>query len=216
MALILETKHLYIVRHGETDYNRQGIVQGAGVDAPLNETGRQQAMAFFEQYRDLGFDKIYASELSRAIQTVEPFKTSGVPLEKHPGLNEINWGYYEGQKVWHYHTNYYGELLNRWRNGQTHIPIHGGESPNDVALRQQEVIDLLQERSEEKQVLICMHGRAMRIFLCQLLGKPLSEMDAFRHNNLGLYKVVWKNGDAVELELANHTEHLSAKQPEDA
>lgn len=46
------TKYIYILRHGETDYNRRGIVQGSGVDAELNEYGRLQAEAFFRYYRD--------------------------------------------------------------------------------------------------------------------------------------------------------------------
>lgn len=209
-------KSLYIIRHGQTDYNLKGIVQGSGVDALLNEQGHQQARAFFEEFGDVNFDRIYTSRLSRAIQTVKPFMDAGMPIEQHQGLNEINWGYYEGQRVHHYHANYYQKLLKSWEEGQTHIPIHGGESPRDVASRQQSVLDLLKQRTNEQQVLICMHGRAMRIFLCQLLEAPLSEMDAFHHSNLGLYKVIWTPFEKPRLELANHTSHLFNEQPEDA
>ena len=48
-------KEIYIIRHGETDYNRQGIVQGQGVDTSLNDLGRRQASAFFEHYRHIDF-----------------------------------------------------------------------------------------------------------------------------------------------------------------
>ena len=58
-------KTIYIIRHGETDYNRQGIIQGSGVDSDLNETGRIQAEKFFKAYHHIPFDKVYTSELKR-------------------------------------------------------------------------------------------------------------------------------------------------------
>jgi broad specificity phosphatase PhoE len=60
---------------------------------------------------------------------------------------------------------------------------------------------------EEKTVLICMHGRALRLILCLLTGKPLTEMDTFPHQNLVLYKIVY---DASGFEIAefNNAAHL--------
>ena len=53
------TKKIYITRHGQTDFNKKGIVQGSGVDSDLNETGRLQAEAFFKKFKDHPFDKLY-------------------------------------------------------------------------------------------------------------------------------------------------------------
>jgi broad specificity phosphatase PhoE len=55
-------KELYIIRHGETELNRLGIVQGRGVNTDLNDTGRAQAAAFYERYKDIPFQKIYTSK----------------------------------------------------------------------------------------------------------------------------------------------------------
>ena len=62
--------HLYIVRHGETDFNREGIVQGRGVNTALNELGRQQAAALARRFAPIPLDRIYSSplQMSAAIE----------------------------------------------------------------------------------------------------------------------------------------------------
>jgi broad specificity phosphatase PhoE len=90
-AKSLQQKTIYLIRHGETDYNRRGVVQGSGVDSDLNEMGRAQAMAFFQAYQHVPFQKIYISGLKRTYQTVESFIELGMPYEKLTGLNEISW-----------------------------------------------------------------------------------------------------------------------------
>jgi probable phosphoglycerate mutase len=203
------TKEIYLIRHGETDYNLAGRVQGSGIDAPLNAKGQAQAQAFFASYGNMKFDRIYVSELMRARQSVAPFIKKGIPVEAHGGLNEICWGKYEGHQITHTASEYFEDLFSRWRAGETDIPIGGtGESPLDVALRQEPVIDLIFSRTEEKKILICMHGRAMRILLCQLLDLPLSMMETFKHQNLSLYHLRFEEGSPVKCERENCLEHL--------
>src|SRR5580704_6907223 len=91
------TKTLYIVRHGQTDLNKRGIIQGRGMDTNLNDEGRRQAALFFNAYKTVPFDKIYISELKRTQQSVQPFIDLGIPYEKLSGLDELAWGVYEGQ-----------------------------------------------------------------------------------------------------------------------
>ena len=61
-------KTIYIIRHGETDYNKQGVIQGRGIDSSLNEMGQQQALQFYRAYHHIGFDIIYTSELNEHIK----------------------------------------------------------------------------------------------------------------------------------------------------
>ena len=77
-------RHLYFIRHGETDFNRQNIVQGGGIDSDLNETGRAQGQRFFEHYRDLHFDRVYCTQLKRTYQTVQPFEQLGHRIVPSP------------------------------------------------------------------------------------------------------------------------------------
>ncbi len=203
----MSIKKIYLVRHGETDFNKIGVVQGSGVDSDLNETGRLQAQLFFDAYSDLKPSKVYTSQLRRSIQSVEPFLNQGHPHKPLAGLNEIDWGEREGKAFSEFDDNYYEEVLGRWQAGEVTYAIEGGESPEDVSARQAEALKEIMSKDDEKTVLICMHGRAMRILLCQLLGYPLARMDVFDHQNLGLY-VLHYTGSMFRITTFNDTKHL--------
>ena len=198
---------MYLLRHGQTDFNRQGIIQGSGVDSSLNDVGREQARLFYQSYKHVAFDKVYTSALQRSVQSVQGFIDQGIPHEKHAGLNEICWGSREGTRVTPEEDAYYFEVLQEWLNGNITLRIDGGESPQDVADRQQVFLDILLARPAEETVLICMHGRAMRIFLCLLLHYPLPCMDLFEHHNLGLYELYY-TGTMFSIHRHMDIEHL--------
>ncbi|MBI1770446.1 MAG: histidine phosphatase family protein [Bacteroidetes bacterium] len=202
----MSSKKIYILRHGQTDFNLQGIVQGSGVDSSLNAMGRAQARAFFEMYRSVPFDKIFTSTLKRTKETIADFIALGIPHESYSGLNEISWGVNEGQKITPDEDAYYHWMLQQWESGNTGLRIQGGESPDEVALRQQPVMEKLYKETGQ-HILICMHGRAIRILLCQLLRYPLKSMDMFEHGNVCLY-VLEFDGIAFSVTKYNDTNHL--------
>jgi probable phosphoglycerate mutase len=200
-------KKIWILRHGQTDFNLKGVVQGSGVDASLNETGRLQARSFFEQYRNEPFDKVYTSALKRTHETVKGFLDLGIPHQSLAALNEISWGNREGKAFTPEANAYYWDMLAAWQHGEVHRAIEGGESPIDVAKRLQMALPEI-IGSPEKNILICMHGRAMRILLCLLLQYPLRCMDYFEHHNAGLYQVI-HTGSMNRLALYNDTSHFA-------
>lgn len=177
---------LYIIRHGETDFNLQKIVQGSKVNSSLNGTGKLQARAFYMQYKQVEFDHIYLSKLARTRESVDLFIQDGLPYTSFEGLNEISWGVYEGKPHNEEFEKEYCSRVEDWRAGRIHIPVTGGESPFDMSERQKEVIHAINQ-SNAQRLLICMHGRAMKSFLCLLTGLPVSDMDRFSHSNTGLY-----------------------------
>jgi probable phosphoglycerate mutase len=198
-------KEIYIIRHGETEFNNKGIVQGRGVDTSLNEKGREQAKQFYNKYKDAGFEKIYVSNLRRTLETVNPFTVKKLSIHKHHGLDEISWGIHEGKtngETFHqFHT-----IIHAWKNGDVHRKIENGESPLEVQTRQQEFINEMVNTAERK-LLVCSHGRAMRILLCTLLNKPLYMMDTFPHENVCLYKLNYTNG-VFQIEKFNDVSHF--------
>jgi broad specificity phosphatase PhoE len=205
----LRNKSIYIIRHGETDYNRRGVVQGSGVDADLNDMGRAQAQAFFQAYQHVPFSKVYISTLKRTLQTAQSFIDLGIPYERQAGLNEISWGVMEGKVPGNIDDIYYRDLTESWAAGNTARTTDGGESPEQVRDRQKPVIDLILSRPDENPVLITMHGRAMRILLTWLMNEPLSQMDKYEHSNLCLYKLDYNyDTQRFTIELANNTAHL--------
>jgi probable phosphoglycerate mutase len=205
----LAQKTIYLIRHGETDYNRRGVVQGSGVDSDLNEMGQAQATAFFQAYQHVPFSKIYISCLKRTYQTARPFIELGIPYQKLTGLNEISWGIMEGKVPGNLDNEYYRGLIEAWSSGNTALPTDGGESPEQVEARQRIAIQVILSHPDETPVLIAMHGRAMRILLCWVTNRPLAQMDHFEHSNLCLYKLLYDyDTQTFEIELANDTAHL--------
>ena len=110
-------KTIYLIRHGETDYNKNGIIQGSGINSNLNNNGFMQAKLFYMAYRHIPFDKIYTSELSRTFQSIEPFVKDGFRFEKMPELNEINWGMMEGAMPTKVNQIHYNQMIEDWKNG---------------------------------------------------------------------------------------------------
>ncbi|MDB5124281.1 MAG: histidine phosphatase family protein [Mucilaginibacter sp.] len=201
------TKTLYITRHGQTDLNKRGIIQGRGMDTDLNDEGRRQAELFFKAYHSVSFDKIYISKLKRTQQSIQPFIDSGIPYEKLAGLDELGWGIHEGQPGTPENKAAFLQIMRDWLDGKLDEKFEGGESPNEVKARQLEALNVIMSHPEEKTVLICMHGRALRLLLCLLTGKPLTEMDNFPHQNLVLYKVTY-DGGKYEIVDFNNAAHL--------
>nr|WP_317039239.1 histidine phosphatase family protein [Mucilaginibacter sp. L294] len=200
-------KTLYIVRHGQTDLNKQGIVQGRGKDTDLNDEGRHQAGQFYESYKSVPFDKIYISELKRTQQSIQPFIDLGIPYQKLAGLDELAWGIYEGQPATTENKAAFLDLMRNWLNGNLDTKFEGGESPNEVKERQLQALETIMAHPEEKTVLVCMHGRALRLLMCVLTGLPLTQMDTFPHQNLVLYKVT-HDGSKFTIVEANNALHL--------
>ncbi|MDP3468225.1 MAG: histidine phosphatase family protein [Daejeonella sp.] len=201
-------KTIYIIRHGETDLNKLGIVQGRGMDTSLNEKGQEQAEAFYQAYKHIPFDKIYTSSLKRTHQTVQKFIDSNIPWVQYTGLDELGWGIHEGQESTEELTSHLHTLLTQWRAGELFHKFEKGESPMEVKERQLIVLEHLIEENSDQNILICMHGRAMRLFLCLLTNRPLAEMDEFPHSNTTLYKLGYDGKEFHILEF-NKTNHLN-------
>ena len=203
----MRSKKLFIVRHGQTDYNLNGIVQGSGINSDINETGQYQRDAFFNAYKHVPFDRIYTSGLKRTHQSVEPFLNNGTRHQVLDGLNEINWGTKEGTAFAEDGAEYYADMINRWNSGQTDYRVDGGESPRDVQERINKAMDVIVSQDGE-QILVCTHGRALRILMCTILNYPLHLMDEFEHSNLGLYVINYHEGRYF-IEVTNDTSHLN-------
>ncbi|NLR91067.1 histidine phosphatase family protein [Flammeovirga agarivorans] len=204
----MATKHIYIIRHGETDFNKKGYVQGNSIDSNLNDLGKEQANAFFEKYKHISFDKIYTSSLKRTHQSALPFINTGIPFESHAGLNEISWGEKEGRPLTDQDNLNHAKLLSEWNNGNYDYKLDDAESPNEVADRQNKTMQHILSNTDEKNVLIVTHGRAMKILVSLLMKEPLKNMDQYEHSNLALYHLAYNNGKFRIIQ-GNDTRHLA-------
>ena len=202
----MKKKWIYLVRHGETDYNRLGRIQGSGIDAPLNETGRRQAKAFYDKYADTSFDYIYTSSLRRTLQTVEPFLEKSIPHHTTPLINEISWGIHEGRESDPDMKQTYREMVNAWGEGDLHMRLEGGESAHELRARLENFLEVL-KKNDSKRILVCSHGRAIRCLMCLFRDEPMSHMEKYTHANTGLF-LLRNERQAFTVLLENDTSHL--------
>lgn len=150
MDLAISPVPFWYLRHGETDWNRQGLSQG-NVDIPLNELGIAQAKQAAERLRGRGITTIVASPLSRARVTAEIVaETLGVAVTVEPELREVSWGVHEGQPL--------AEWFHGWIEG--HTTPEGAES--FATLRQRTVVGLNRAVRRPPAVLVVAHGGVFR------------------------------------------------------
>lgn len=204
----MNNKFIYIIRHGETDFNKNGIVQGSGVDVDLNIRGIEQAQRFYEYYKHIDFQKIFISSLKRTFQTVKPFVDAGKNYTVVSELNEISWGQLEGKLQNAKHKEMYWHVVNQWKSGNYKAKLDGGESAEDLYNRLVIAARKIITPDLPENTLICMHGRALKAFLCLLLNCPLSEMDNFEHSNTCLYILRANSNNQFQIIKQNSIEHL--------
>ncbi len=199
---------IYMLRHGETNYNRKGIVQGSGVDSSLNEKGREQANFFFETYKHLRFDAVYSSMLKRTKETIDPWIKQGYYFERDRGLNELNWGIQEGKVPSREAASSFRQTLANWQAGKLHDKVEEGESPIEAWERAGPFFSKLRKKHKNQQLLLCSHGRQIRVILSQLLGHGLHKMELFPSENTALNLIyLYSNGRSFA-ERLNDTSHL--------
>lgn len=140
----------WFLRHGETDWNAQGISQG-NVDIPLNPTGLAQARSAAQLMRNRGVATIVSSTLSRARVTAEIVgETLGLPVRLDDGLREVAFGVQEGQKM----TDWFAD----WIEGK--FTPEGAET--FAALRRRAVAAVNRATALPPAVLVVAHGALFR------------------------------------------------------
>lgn len=204
---------LYVVRHGETEYNRKHIMQGSGVDCPLNERGTAQANALATRLaNEVSFDAVYASTLTRARQTARIVATPHEPVSFAylDDLKEIDWGIYEGTEPSEHRDKAMETIKEAWRKGHVERAVEEGESPRQVEARARRALDIIVSSHPGENVLVVTHGRYMRIMLASALyNHDLTRMPDVPHANTGLY-VIHYNGGTYRATVRNSVAHLSA------
>lgn len=185
---------LYLTRHGETDYNAAGLVQGRGLDPDLNAVGQAQSDALARALADVPLDAVYTSTQTRSQQTAAPVLAAhpDARLVVRDGLDEMDWGVHEGKgyapgSADTRTATAYTELNQRWAAGETGLRVDGGESPDDVWARVRPVLVEIGAAYPEGHVLAVSHRRLLRILLAGVLpGGGLERMMDFPHGNAAM------------------------------
>ncbi len=207
--------HLYLVRHGETEYNRQHIVQGRGVDVPLNDTGRAQARALALRAAGLGLDAVLASTLTRARETAAIVAEAvGIAdIAHYADLEEQSSAVYEGTPATPQLKEASNSMRDRWLGGDYGYAVEGGESILDVQRRGLAAIDHIVAHHAGRRVMVVTHGRFLRILLASLLPEyGLPRMESLKHRNTSVNHLVLRDGryEALRIDCIAHLDTADA------
>lgn len=170
---------LYLIRHGQTDWNLRAALQGR-TDIPLNETGRRQALEAKERLASVKFDGVYSSPLQRAMETA--CLVSSWPAEKicaDQRLIEIAFGPYEGKD-----THTLGPAFAPFfADPAAYCPPEGGESLQSVLERTADFLDFAARKHAGQTLLVAGHGAALHAMLTAALANPLDKFWAVSLDN---------------------------------
>lgn len=203
-------RQLFFIRHGETDNNKAGIIQGRSIDASINEVGKKQAEAIKKALRSYDIHRVVASGLRRTHETVQPIaQERGLVIEKYSELDEINFGILEGQSF----KEIKGDVLEvqeQWKSGNVQFAPRNGESPQEAFNRANAKVRDVLEATENENIVFMIHGRLTRILLSEWLGYGLKNMHKIEHQNGAINFLNWKRGsfEAVRLNMTDHLAEL--------
>jgi probable phosphoglycerate mutase len=202
---------LLLVRHGETDWNRQGRFQGQ-IDIPLNGNGRAQAEAAGGFLAPVAIHRAYTSSMARPRQTAEAILAShpGVPLTSTTGLVEIGHGLWEGRLESEIGEGW-PELLADWKRAPETVQMPEGETIHDVWQRSLRTWQTIAASLDEQETaLVVAHDAVNKTILCALLGLTPADIWMIKQGNGGVTVIDYPNGGSGTAVVAamNLTSHL--------
>ena len=183
---------IVLVRHGETDYNRDDRWQGSASDVPLNERGRAQARAVAAALAEEFDGRVaaaYTSDLDRARETATILAARlGVPVLEEPALRELSHGRWEGRthsevrELWPRDYAVYEADPYRTRRG-------GGDSYADLEERLWPALERMARSHPGQRILAVSHGGPIRLALSRILELPLTERESLGVTNGSWFEV---------------------------
>ncbi len=153
----MQFTRILAIRHGETDWNRQGRIQGA-TDIALNAAGREQARRLGRALADEQIDAVYSSDLARAAQTAQVLaRPRGLALQHDQRLRERAFGLFEGLTFGEIETRW-PEQAKRWRQRDPEFGPGGGEVLHDFFARCVDAVKALAARHHGESIAVVAHG----------------------------------------------------------
>jgi len=196
---------VYLVRHGQTAWNKEEIFRGRA-DIPLNETGRKEALLAGQYLRGVGVVSVHSSPLSRAFETAEIIaQYQGKEVQALDGLIDIDFGQWQGvsrEEV----KRRYGELYRQWKDTPHLVRFPEGEGLEDVRKRALRAIhETVQDHAAETLVMVS-HRVVNKIVICGLLGLDNSHFWQIGQDTCCIN--ILEFGEGFTLRRLNDTSHL--------
>lgn len=196
------------VRHGETEWNRVGRQQGH-LDSTLTHLGLQQARALAEGLREYRVDRIYSSDLGRAVETATIISGAlGTGFLTNEGLRERNLGTMQGMTKAEFNEKYPREWKT-FEEGDPEYVLPNGESARQRYDRAVQCVEKIVMEDEGKTILLVTHGGVVMSLLYRTLRLPLTQRRAFSLFNGSINVLSISDGMEWRLETWGQTSHLT-------
>jgi len=200
---------LVILRHGETELNRDGVFRGR-LDVPLNEHGREQAEAAAEALATVPVAAVYSSPLSRAYDTAAAVASRhGLEVTIDEAFHNFDLGEWQGRPKERVRTES-PELWDRWVNDPANLRIPGGETLDDVRDRAEARARELVALHEDERIVIATHRSVAKLLGGALLGLGTESFWSFYLDNAG-YTIFGHNERGFVLLTWNEAAHLGER-----
>ncbi len=203
----MQKTELILVRHGETQWNAEGRIQGKG-DSPLTERGILQAKAVGVRLQHEGFTALYASHLGRVIETTRHIAAvTGHKIEIDERLQERSYGIFEGLTQTEASTRHTAIYQEYKTNYSADFAVPEAESMRQMLARGQAVFQEIAHRHPGERLVVVSHGSFLRIILGNILGVPLGNRYGFQLANGSLSEIAFE-GDEWRVAMLGEVYHL--------
>ena len=197
----------YIVRHGQTNWNILGKTQGHG-NSDLTEQGVNQAKELADNIIKYPIDFIYSSDLGRAVQTAEILgEKLNLKVEKTEALREMGFGVWEGRLIEEIKKDY-ADIYTTWRNEPHLVNIPKGETLHIIKERVDEFIKELNEKYDNKHIMLVTHSVTVRVMLLSFLNSGMENIYRIKQDNTALNIVDYRDYGPVVIKM-NDTSHIT-------
>lgn len=206
---------VYLVRHGQTDWNKLGVFRGRA-DRPLDEVGEQQARLVKDALKDKGITKLYASPMQRTVQT---FASLSAALRHRQitiidELIDINYGVWQGKDKQDV-ARQWPDLWKQWHEDPFGVVFPDGEALADVQIRALKGLGKIIEDAGDDTIAVCTHRVVLKALYCAMAGATAPR--AFYTYNVDPASIgLLRYADGLPVMITfNDTRHLRGDHPLD-
>jgi len=203
---------IYLVRHGQTAWNREEIFRGR-TDVPLDEIGLKQAELVGEYFKGTKIHGIYSSPLARAWETAQKIaKFHSLKVQPLDGIIDMSFGDWEGHSHQEIRKNN-AEIYRQWVESPHIVRLPGGETLNGVRSRSMAALEEVIRLNPEKTIVLISHRVINKVLICGILGIDNSHFWQIRQDTTAINLIHYRNGKYF-LSLMNETCHLKPMKEE--
>lgn len=201
---------LFLVRHGRSEWNAAGRIQGQ-IDIPLDAAGRQQAEQVADRLAVESIEAVYSSPLLRAQATAQPIAERWqLPVLPDARLMEYDFGVMSGL-TWPEVIENHPELANRWLEDPWAVAVDGSEGRENFAARVKAAMLDIGARHPDGQVVVVAHGGTFGVYLTAMLGLDLNRRHPFHFGNTSV-SLIENRAGVFHIHFLNNTCHLNGQK----